>query len=206
MNAPSADRPEAKRAAFDALAPRWDSMKPGEAFAAGADRGLDLLGDVSGLDVVDLGCGTGRLALRLLPRLGEGRVVGVDFSPAMIEQASRGCTDQRVRWLCADVAATGLGSASADLVLCFDSFPHFPDGGAVLREVVRWLRPGGRFLLWHDIGRHDLADVHRRAGPPVDGDVLPPVEHLAGLAEAAGLLVERAEEDATSYTFFAVRR
>lgn len=205
MNALSLGGSEAKRAAFDALAPRWDSMKPDEAFAAGAGRGLALLGGLSGLDVVDLGCGTGRLARTLLPLLGEGSVVGVDFSAAMIEQASRGGTDPRLRWLCADVAATGFGSASADLVLCFDSFPHFPDGPAALGEIARWLRPSGRFLLWHDIGRDHLADVHRRAGPPVDADVLPPVGLLAALAEEAGLFVEKAEEDATSYTLLARR-
>jgi len=205
VNIPPTGSPDAKRAAFDALAPRWDAMKPDEAFASGADRGLDLLGDVSGLDIVDLGCGTGRLVLRLLPRLGEGRVVGVDFSAAMIERASRGGTDPRVRWLCADIAATGLGSASIDLVLCFDSFPHFPDGRAAVGEIARWLRPSGRFLLWHDVGRDRLADVHRRAGPPVDADVLPPVGLLAALAEEAGLVVERAEEDATSYTLLARR-
>lgn len=199
---PAAD---AKRTAFDALAPRWDTMKPDDAFAAGVDRGLALLGALSGLDVVDLGCGTGRLAMRLLHGIGEGRVVGVDFSAGMIELASSRCADHRVRWLCRDVVETGFGSESADAVLCFNSFPHFPDGGAALREIVRWLRPGGRFLLWHDVGRHQLADVHRRAGPPVDADVLPPIESLRALAEAAGMAVDLAEEDERSYTFLARR-
>ncbi|MCC6133553.1 MAG: class I SAM-dependent methyltransferase [Acidobacteria bacterium] len=197
--------PEAKRTTFDSLAPRWDSFKPEGAFATGADRGLALLGPLSGLDIVDLGCGTGRLELLLLPRLGDGSVTGVDFSPAMIEQASTRCADPRARWLCRDVLETGLPSALTDIVLCFDSFPHFPDRAAALGEIWRWLRPGGRFLLWHDIGRDQLADVHRRAGPPVDADVLPPVEVLARLAEAAGFLIECAEEDQESYTLLARR-
>ena len=205
MNLTPRTSTEAKRAAFDALAPRWDTFKPDHVVAAGVDRGLSLLGEISGLEVVDLGCGTGRLELRLLPRLGAGRVVGVDFSPAMIERASSCCADPRVRWLCRDVVETGLETSSVDLVLCFNSFPHFPDRAAAFGEIARWLRPGGRFLLWHDVGRDQLADVHRRAGPPVDADVLPPVEDLVALAEATGLLVERAEEDASSYTFLARR-
>ena len=194
-----------KRQAFDALAPRWDSLKPDEAVAAGARRGLPLLGDFSGLDLVDLGCGTGRLEVVLLPGLGDGTVVAVDFSPAMIEQASRRTVDPRVTWLCRDVLATGLSSASADVVLCFDAFPHFSDGAAVLREAVRWLRPGGAFLLWHDVGREQLARVHQRAGAAVENDVLPPVAELAVLAGTAGLEVEIAEEDEISYTFLARR-
>ena len=195
-----------KRQAFDALAPRWDSLKPDEAVAAGAERGLALLGGFSGADVVDLGCGTGCLETLLLPRIGTGTVAAVDFSPAMIEQASRRCDDPRITWICRDVLATGLSSGSADVVLCFDSFPHFPDGAAVLKEAARWLRPGGAFLLWHDVGREQLARIHRRAGPAVENDLLPPVDALATLADAAGLEAEIAVEDEVSYTFLARRR
>ena len=195
-----------KRQAFDALAPRWDSLKPDEAVAAGAERGLALLGGFSGADVVDLGCGTGRLEAVLLARIGKGTVAAVDFSPAMIEQASRRCDDPRITWICRDVLATGLSSGSADVVLCFDSFPHFPDGAAVLKEAARWLRPGGAFLLWHDVGREQLARIHRRAGPAVENDLLPPVDALATLADAAGLEAEIAVEDEVSYTFLARRR
>ena len=194
-----------KRRAFDALAPRWDSMKPGEALAEGVERGLALLGDLSGARAVDLGCGTGRLEGVLLPRLGGGSVVAVDFSPAMIEEAARRCDDARVTWLCRDVLATGIPSGSADVVLCFDAFPHFHSRVALLGEVARWLRPGGAFLLWHDVGREQLASVHRRAGPAVENDLLPPVAVLAALVAEAGLRVERADEDETSYTLLARR-
>lgn len=197
--------PHPRKQAFDALAPRWDTLKPEEAVAAGVRRGLDLLGDLAGREVVDLGCGTGRLEAILLHGLGEGRVVAVDFSPAMIEAASRRSADPRVTWLCRDVLDTGLATGSADVVLCFDAWPHFPDGEAVLREVARWLRPGGAFLLWHDVGREQLAHVHRRAGPPVDRDLLPPVADLAASGRAAGLVVELAREDESSYTFLARR-
>lgn len=195
-----------KRRAFDTLAPRWDSLKPDEAVAAGARRGLALLGSLAGRNLVDLGCGTGRLEALLLPGLGDGTIVAVDFSPAMLEQASRRTRDPRVTWLCRDVLATELASESADVVLCFDAFPHFPDGAAVLREAARWLRPGGDFLLWHDVGREQLARVHQRAGAAVENDLLPPVTDLASLARAAGLEVGIAEEDEISYTLLARRK
>ena len=194
-----------KRRAFDALAPRWDAMKPDEAVAAGVERGLALLGELSGLSVVDLGCGTGRLEEVLLPRLGAGRVVAVDFSPAMIEQASRRVPDPRVTWLCRDVLDTGIPAASADVVLCFDAFPHFHSRAALLAETARWLKPGGAFLVWHDVGREHLERVHRRAGPAMERDLLQPVPALAELAAAAGFRVERADEDETSYTLLARR-
>jgi SAM-dependent methyltransferase len=110
-----------------------------------------------------------------------------------------------VTWLCRDVLDTGLADASADVVLSFDSFPHFHSRAALLGEVARWLRPRGAFLVWHDVGREQLAEVHRRAGPVVEHDLLPPVPAFARLAEAAGLRVEVAEEDEVSYTFLARR-
>lgn len=194
-----------KRRAFDALAPRWDGLKPDEVVERGVRRGLDLLGDLSGAAVVDLGCGTGRLERLLLARLGDGSVAAVDFSPGMIEEAARRCADPRVTWLCRDVLDTGLPTGSADVVLCFDAFPHFHSRAALLAEAARWLRPGGALLVWHDVGREQLAQVHRRAGPAVEDDLLPPVSELADLAVAAGFRVERAEEDEASYTFLARR-
>ncbi len=197
---------EAKRVAFDALASRWNSLKPESAAAAGLDIGFALLGSVAGLSIVDLGCGTGRLEKHILPRLGHGSIAAVDFSAAMIAEGSRSCQDPRVTWLCKDVRDTGLPSSSADAVLCFDSFPHFPDHRAVFAEISRWLRPFGVCLIWHDIGRQTLAEVHHRAGPHMMHDVLPPVSDLADLCVEAGFVVERATEDDSSYILFARKR
>ncbi|MCE7959234.1 MAG: class I SAM-dependent methyltransferase [Acidobacteria bacterium ACB2] len=176
-----------------------------DAAATGVERGLVLLGDLSGARVVDLGCGTGRLEEVLLPRLGRGSVVAVDFSPAMIGEASRRCGDPRVTWLLSDVHAAEITAGSADVVLCFDAFPHFHGRAALLAAVARWLRPDGAFLLWHDIGREALASVHRRAGPAMENDLLPPVSELATLAAAAGLTVRLAAEDDASYTLLTRR-
>ncbi|MDX9734139.1 MAG: class I SAM-dependent methyltransferase [Thermoanaerobaculia bacterium] len=193
----------ARRAAFGALAATWDAAKPREAIEAGVARGLDLLGDVRGLRAIDLGAGPGRLEPFLLPRLGGGHAVAVDFAPEMVVRGAMEVRDPRVTWLCRDVLETGLPDACADLVLCFNAWAHFPDGPGVLREVRRWLKPGGRILLWHDLGRERLAEVHRRAGHAVSSDLLPPVEALAFAARNAGFAVERAEEDDRSWTLLA---
>ena len=201
MDGPAA----ARRSTFDALAARWAEAEPEGAGGEGVTRGLALLGELSGLRVVDLGSGAGRLEPFLLPRLGEGRVVAVDFSPEMIVRGASRSRDPRVTWLCRDVLETGLPEAAFDLVLCFNAFPHFPDPAAALGEARRWLVPGGRLLLWHDLGRERLAQVHRRAGPVVEGDLLFPAAVLAETARRAGLVVERAEEDEETYTLLARR-
>lgn len=194
-----------RRAAFGARAATWDAAKTPATVQSGVERGLALLGDLHGLRIVDLGAGPGRLPPFLLPSLADGRIVAVDFTPEMVVRGALEVRDPRVTWLCRDVLETGLEDACADLVLCFNAWAHFPDGRAVLREARRWLAPFGRLLLWHDLGRERLAEVHRRAGRAVSDDLLPPVEAVAADAREAGLVVERAEEDDRSWTLLARR-
>lgn len=196
----------AKRAHFEALAPRWESFRPSAAAERDVARGLDLVEPLAGATVVDVGCGTGVVIGPLLQRLGpKGRILAIDFAPTMLDIARARHPDPRVSWLCADAVEADVPESSVDALLCFDALPHFPDLGRAISEFARWLAPGGRLLVWHDIGRERLAIVHGQAGPPLDGDLLPPVEELEPLATSAGLVVQRGEENDTSYTFLATR-
>jgi ubiquinone/menaquinone biosynthesis C-methylase UbiE len=194
-----------RRAVFDELAPRWDAMRPLGAQDAAVKRGLELVGPLDGRMVVDLGCGTGLLEGHLLRRIGCGRVLAIDSSPAMIAQARAKHTDARVEWLCADVLRAGLAPASVDVVFCYNTWPHFDDPAAVAHEFGRWLTRHGLALVWHDIGRERLAAVHAEAGGPLVGDRLPPATELGALFTASGFGVLRAEEDEGSYTLLARR-
>ena len=97
------------------------------------------------------------------------------------------------------------GDVFIEWFLCFNAFPHFPDPAATAREAARWLRPGGPVLVWHDLGRERLAAIHGEGPPQIRGDLLPPVDRLAEIFGAAGLVTELAEEDETSYTLLARR-
>jgi demethylmenaquinone methyltransferase/2-methoxy-6-polyprenyl-1,4-benzoquinol methylase len=197
--------PAEKRRFFDDLAPRWDDLKPGDACAPGVERGLALVGPLEGRTVVDLGCGTGLLEGHLLPRVGDGRIVAVDFSAEMLARARARHASDRITWICRDVLDTAIADASVDTVLCFNAFPHFPDPAATAREAARWLRPGGPLLVWHDVGREQLAAIHGGGPPPIREDLMLPVDRLAEAVAAAGLVIERAEEDAGSSTLLARR-
>ncbi len=194
-----------KRGFFDELSSRWDTIKPPEACAPGVLRGLALVGPLSGRTVVDVGCGTGLLEGHLLPRVGDGRVIAVDFAPAMIARARERHPSPRIEWVCRDVLETGIRDGAADGVLCFNALPHFPDRPATLSEMLRWLRPGGFVLIWHDIGRERLAEIHAGSASAIQADRLPPVDELAALARAAGLVVDRSQEDEGAYTLLAHR-
>jgi len=191
---------------FDTMAARWDEVHPPAEAAAAIERGLALVEPLSGAAVADIGCGTGILLGPLLRRLGPGgRVIACDLSERMLAIARERHPDPRIEWRQGDALAHPPAPGSLDVVLCFDALPHFPDPRATVRTMAGWLAPGGRLLVWHDIGRERLAAVHREAGPVLADDLLPPPEALAGTAVAAGLEVGLAIEDEESYTFLARR-
>jgi arsenite methyltransferase len=103
-----------------------------------------------GMHILDLGCGTGTATLEIASRLqGTGKVVGLDLSEKMIEQAERKLAESE----CANVAfvvenGTELGYAGCfDYVLSTNAFHHFGDKERVFSQVWRALKPGGAFLV-----------------------------------------------------------
>jgi SAM-dependent methyltransferase len=107
-----------------------------------------LLGDVRGRRVLELGCGAAAGARWLA---GQGaEVVALDLSGGMLRHA-REAADRsgvRVPLVQADALALPLRAGSFDVVCtAFGAVPFVADSGAVMREVARVLRPGGRWVF-----------------------------------------------------------
>ncbi|MER7835960.1 class I SAM-dependent methyltransferase [Streptomyces sp. NPDC096040] len=96
-------------------------------------------------DLLDLGCGTGSLAL-LAAEQGH-RVTGVDSSPAMVERARAKLAGRDAVFLLGDAAAPPVGERLFDTVLVRHVLWALPDPARVLRHWRGLLRPGGRFVL-----------------------------------------------------------
>jgi SAM-dependent methyltransferase len=96
-------------------------------------------------DVLDLGCGTGSLALLAAER--GHRVTGVDASPAMVERARAKLAGRDAAVLCGDAAAPPVGEQRFDVVLVRHVLWALPAPDRVLRHWRELLRPGGRFVL-----------------------------------------------------------
>ena len=102
---------------------------------------LDLKGDEA---VLDAGCGSGRVTRLLLERLPDGRVIGVDASPAMIEQAREAFRDDdRVELIVADLGELELDDP-VDAVFSNATFHWILDHDRLFARLAALLRPGGR--------------------------------------------------------------
>jgi len=100
------------------------------------------LGDVAGLDVVDVGCGTGRHALRLAAR--GARVTAVDFSAGMLARARAKPGAERVRFVEHDLAKSlPFAGASFDRVVCGLVVDHISALAPFFADLGRVCRPSG---------------------------------------------------------------
>jgi SAM-dependent methyltransferase len=108
---------------------------------------LRILGDVAGLDVVELGCGTAYFSAWLAKR--GARPVGVDVTPAQLETARRAMREAGIDFplVEADAASTGLPAESADLVLSEYGASIWVDPYRWIPEAARLLRPCGRLVF-----------------------------------------------------------
>lgn len=109
-----------------------------------------------GEDVLDVGCGTGTLALAAARAAPGVRVTGLDADPSILARARRRAARARLEIAFDEGRSTALPypDASFDLVLSTLFFHHVPDEAKrrTAEELVRVLRPGGRLVVG-DLGR-----------------------------------------------------
>jgi SAM-dependent methyltransferase len=189
MSAPTA--PDPRIPFFDQHAPTWDHRGPDPVATVrrlGELHGC--LGLAPGMDVLEVGCGTGQITGWLADRVRPGRVVAVDFSPAMLARARERGVD--ADFLQLDICGETTLPWRFDVALCFHSFPHFRDPSAALRQILRQLKPGGQLWVLHLVGSAPLNAFHRQVGGPVAHDRLPPAAEWPGLLEPLGLEISKA--------------
>ncbi len=108
-------------------------------------RRIAALRPAPGSVVLDVGCLAGRKLFEIAAAY-DVVGIGVDLSTAAIH-AARERAHPRLRFHAARADALPLPSGSVDLAISMDVLEHTPSAAAVVREVRRCLKPGGRFLV-----------------------------------------------------------
>lgn len=148
------DRESAARAVrqmFTSIAPRYDllnhvlSMNVDRLWWNRTARTFSAILGRSEAQVLDLCCGTGDMtfALRRRSAKSSAKILGADFSHAMLQRAGEKSRGTQLRWVEADALNLPFRDDNFDLVTSAFGFRNLTDYDAGLREILRVLRPGG---------------------------------------------------------------
>lgn len=157
-------------------------------------------------EILDVGCGTGRFMLQLSKALPRARLTGLDLSSFYLKEAARNLesvTD--VSWVCGNAESMAWKNESFDAASSVFLFHELPRRARrnVAQEVLRCLRPGGRFVVCDSAQLADSEAIR----PALEG--FPQAYHepfyrdyiqdpLEALLEEVGFRVESSEAFAVS--------
>lgn len=97
-------------------------------------------------DLLDAGCGTAPMVSLLSARYPDAQFTGIDLTPKMIEVArAKGLPN--ATFVCGDCENLPFEQDSFDVIICSQSFHHYPNPEKFFASVHRCLRPNGRLIL-----------------------------------------------------------
>ncbi len=146
---------------FSGVARRWDSVRK-ELFGNDSEM-FPLFGLLDSTATLgDLGAGTGHFTARVAPFV--GRVIAVDASEEMLEAAHdrlEGASNVDLR--CGNLEDLPIASGELDVAVLLLVLHYVVESGAVLKEVARTLKPGGRLVIV-DMRRHSREGYQEEMG------------------------------------------
>lgn len=177
------------RAGYDEIGESYHSCSHASPVRIGlVQQVLDRL--AAGSTILDLGCGPGDPATRLLSE--RHRVLGVDLSMVQLQLARR--LAPLASLVQADLADVSFAPASVDAVVSFYALGHLSatEHEPLIRRIASWLRPGGLLLTSAPLSPGEGVDEDWLGVPMFFGGI--GVEATLAAVTDSGLLVESARE------------
>jgi len=141
--------------------------------------------------IIEPGCGEGRLTRFLAEAVGpRGKVFAFDISPRMVEKCLVRNLPPQVEVVRACATHLPLPDGEFDAVVCLNTFPHFEDRPAALRELRRVLGKDGILWIAHTRSREWVNSLHSSIGGVLAGHLLPTKAEFDTLLRQTGFSLE----------------
>lgn len=157
---------------FNNFATRWDDEPIAEKKIINTI--LDNAEITEGINVLDIGCGTGVMFPFYMERNVQS-ITAVDLSPEMVKIAKSKFSQATV--ICGD-AENITFDKKFDVIMIYNAFPHFPDPEKLIENLSKHLKDGGRLSIAHGMSKKELDDIHMKSASYVS-NILPECDELA---------------------------
>ena len=161
---------------FNDLAPRWDNEPIADKEII--DTILDNTGINENISVLDVACGTGVLFPFYLQRNVKS-ITAIDLSPQMVKIAKNKFPQADV--ICGD-AENITFPHQFDAIMIYNAFPHFPNPKALIENLSKAVKSGGKISIAHGMSKKELDDIHMKSAGKVS-NILPECEELKKILE-----------------------
>lgn len=188
---------------FENLAAEWDDAQPEfrEEKIHNLLEPFDPFFSRSQL-ILEAGTGTGALIPILKCRYPKSQVVCVDLAFQMLLKAKTRVSESLL--VQSDVHCLPFPDRYFDALICHNSFPHFWWQDEVLITFRRKLKPGGAILIFHDICREEVNEVHKNAQADIiHGDQLEEGFILSERLKRSGFTPQIVEDTNQHYLIYA---
>jgi len=171
-------------------------------FQGVSDRLLEIASPENGMHVLEIGCGTGALAIELSDQVGmEGSVLGVDVSESLLAKANERTSAKNINFRLADAQVLPMDQSTYDLVISRFGVMFFEDSVAAFKNIGKSLKPNARivFAAWSSVANNpwfkitrDAAVIHLGSPSPQPDNAPGPIafadtQYVSDLLRSAGM-------------------
>lgn len=154
---------------FDRCAPNWDADMIKSDVIIG--KILDNAEVDTGMDILDVACGTGVMFDYYLQR-GVASVTGIDIAPQMAKiAAEKYAGEAKVQVICGDVEEYSF-DRKFDRIVVYNAFPHFPYPKRLIKILAGLLKEDGRLTVAHGMRREAIDGHHSGAASKVSNGLM----------------------------------
>lgn len=188
---------------FDETSKSWDNQVPELNGNPIFEEWFSQVGFKAEDNVIDFGCGTGRLIPRIWDKIKpDGKIFAVDISNEMLNVAKKKYPNIPAKYICETPDSLPIPDETIDVVLMLSIFPHLHDPEKELKQISSKLKKNGELWIAHIQSRSAINDLHKNIGGAVKNHIIPEKNIMLKIIDSAKLSILKFIDTNDRYIIF----